>query len=387
MSKYLLILTTAAAIGASYLFSQSVLPARMAETERTTDAINEMLADQLAASGLNEAAEWLEGRITMPTAQEFVGRFSNDHMYVATIQPNGQPNQVVVRARGIIPGTSGDVERVREVVYELGAGGSSESSESGGQTGVLPIFMQSAIFAGSLAGMNGTRVNAAIPTANANVQTNSGSTGLNGNTVRGYYYYNSPNLNQLSWLRPQFQPNSNPNSESTVQHREPVVIPPFNAQSFRNLPGVNVRPQNQQNVNGGTFDLGGSPGNPTIWYFPQGLNINGATFKGYAVLITPEWFNINGIHGVGDSQFTMFARGYNINGSINLPLYLFSNESMSVNHLTMTGSIVARNHLNINGSVINHQPPPTDLVSPVFEVEEVDSPGELKFRAISYRSW
>ena len=378
MSKYLLILTTAAAIGASYLFAQSVLPTRMAENERTYEAINEMLADQLAASGLNEAADWLTGQITMPTNQEFTAEFEDGGRYTATIQPNGQPNQVVVRSTGIVEGSSGDIERVREVVYELGGG--TGGGAGGGMT-ELPPFMDAVVFAGGDLELGSLSIYTSDHTVNANVRTNSTNPKIGSGSIKGFVFYNSPSGQPKSFPTVSLYP-YNPYHEPTVQHRDPVEIPPFDAESLQNLEGINIW-TNPKKIGSTNIDLGGAPGNPAFWYFPDGLEIGSANLTGYAVIITPKKFTFGSMSG-WNARLLIYANEVSL-GSISLTAHIFTNRSINMGSLSFQGSITSRENVKIGSASIGYIAPPLDMVEPLFR--DQDSPGELAFRPISYRSW
>lgn len=377
MSKYLLILTTAAAIGASYLFAQSVLPTRMAENERTYEAINEMLADQLAASGLNEAADEVGRLAGKETPENFSGRFDNGGMYDVTFQLDG--NLLTVQSTGIIEGLSGNIERVREVVYEWGTGGSGHGGSSGMTE--LPAFMSTAVFAGGDLDIGSLSIYTNGHQVNANVRTNSSNPAIGSGSIKGFLFYNSPgrvkNFPNMSMYP------YNPNHEPTVQHRDPVDIPAFDAESLRDLEGINIWTGSHRLGWGATIDLGGAPGNPAIWYFPDGLEIGSTNVTGYAVIVTPKKLSFGSMSG-WNARLLIYANEVEL-GSLSLTAHIFTNNSINMGSLSFQGSITSRNNVKIGSASIGYQAPPLDMVAPIFGNEE--SPGEQRFRPISYRSW
>lgn len=386
MGKALLIIATASIIGVRLILFSGVQQSVLQAEQQLGEHEAEVLARQIALTGLAEARQAALARPQAATAATLTGAHMGGS-YRATLTPGTEAGRpaVTIRVDGRVPlGAAREAAtHTIEMTYALVDGG------EGGGSVVLPPFMRGAITAGGL-NLNGTTIHATNRDENADIHIVSGAPGgLNNNNVAGFLYHNGGTLGDhtQSWLESQFHPNVNPRNESSVQHAGPVDIPPFDTEAFRNKPGVQVWPYNQQNINGGTLDLGGTPGNPALWYFPQDVNINNVTMKGHAVLVRDGYFNLGNITREGDASFVFYANGYNINWGIDMPLHLFANDHMSLNGLEMTGSIVVRGYLNLNGATINKAAPPVDLVDPVFPGEEGPGGGEPSWQPTNYREW
>ena len=146
------------------------------------------------------------------------------------------------------------------------------SGGAGGGMTELPPFMDAVVFAGGDLELGSLSIYTSDHTVNANVRTNSTNPKIGSGSIKGFVFYNSPSGQPKSFPTVSLYP-YNPYHEPTVQHRDPVEIPPFDAESLQNLEGINIW-TNPKKIGSTNIDLGGAPGNPAFWYFPDGLEIH-----------------------------------------------------------------------------------------------------------------
>lgn len=398
MGKALLLIVSAALAGTGLVMFSGLQKSVYHADEEFSEHSARVMARQLAQTGLSEArAEVLGDPASVTSVREFRG----EHLggtYRSTVTPNPEGTSLTLRIDSRMPlgGDRGSVSHTIETVYTLVPGGESGDSSggSGTTTVILPPFMRAAITTNQRVNGNNLTVSSTDPDVNANIHINQSPNDLNNSRVNGFLYYHAQNLDQgiRSRLSSVFRPNVNPDGLPVIQHREQAIVPQLNAGSFQNRPGVTTWPQNQ--AFRGDINLGGSPGSPAIWFVNGELSTQQAvTFHGYAVLIVRNNVNIN--HAVTtspNSQIALYTgSGFNFNASMNIRGLLFANGNIPLNNATIRGRIIARGDVNANGTTnVIYESTPGDLVSPVFEVEEIVEPGdstEAVWRTTRYREW
>ncbi len=391
MGKALLFLVATTTLTSGVLLYTGSQQSAFQAAEQLSEQEAQLAARQVAQTAMSEArTTFLADPDGLTGSTSYSGSYEGGSFETSLVPELGTAEPTIrIRVEGRMPHGNGKLAtHTIETTYRLsGEGGAG----SGGGVLTLPPFMRNVITANRLSNMNGSQTYAldaegnVDPAGNASIRINSSPGNFNGNTIRGFLLYNDQNYSPSQWNLNQFRPN--PESALAMQHAGPIDIQRFDPYIFRNMPGVHQHPHNQQNLNGGTVNLGGSPGNPAVWYFPQRLNMNGVKLDGYAIMISPNGFNMNGtVKGTPGTQIFMFSGDHiNMNGS-DFPLHLFSNNDINVNGSKWIGSITAHGNVNnVNGTSFYHAAPPADLVAPVFPVEE--EPGEQAWRTTTYREW
>jgi hypothetical protein len=395
MGKFLIIMTGVAAVAAGLVMSRSAAPSVLAERERSATAISEMLAEQYAASGLNDGAQWLAGHSTVPPSHTLEATIDGGR-YVVTIEPASRPDQVIVRSTGFVSqpsagGVGAEIRRVREVVYEFGAAG------AGGGGYKLPPFITAAATMNRMFTANGNvTIESAVQGVNASVRTNGSAQANTNNHVTGFLYHADPihDAGIRSRLMSVFQPNANPDNLPKLQQVPRVEIPWFTPQSFR---GISHRQTNGNLFLSGDVMLGTAE-NPVIWYVDGDLITQGANtvIHGHGVFVVRQNVNINQhlytSDTVGRESTVGFYMGgtMNINGGLSITGQIIANHDINIGgNSTIRGSITTASGVNFNGgSRLVYREPSAKLLEPFYDLEPAD--GEAaggRARPVAYRSW
>lgn len=394
MGKLLIILTGVAALTAGLVMSRSAGPSVMAERGRTATTLSEMLAEQHAASGLNEAAQWLAGHTAVPPPHTIEAEVDGGR-YVVTIEPASEQQRVVVRSTGFVAQASAggvplEVQRVREVVYEFSASGAG----SGGYK--LPPFITAAATMNRMFTANGNvTIESVDPTVNASVRTNGSAQANTNNSVSGFLYHGEPIHDAAirSRLMSVFTPNANPDGLPKLQQVPRVEIPQFTPQAFRSI--------SHRQTNGNLFLSGnvmlGTAENPVIWYVDGDLITQGSNtvIHGHGVFVVRNNVNINQHVYTTDTAGIESTVGFymggtmNINGQLSITGQIIANQDINIGgNSTIRGSITTASGVNYNGgSRLIYRRPSIKLLEPFYDLEPAEGEGPTVPRPVAFRSW
>ncbi len=384
MGKMLIILIS----GAFVLYSIGNLNINQSNTAMIGNAVDQYetaQASNYAESGIDYAVSMLSQDTTWSGVNNKV--ISNGTVSISVVNTAAKYYQGsdvgLTRGRLITAiGTQGShSDTVRAVIQLPSSSGSSSSS--------APPFMNYAIASGNSLHMNGnvTVTDDNNNNLNANVHTNSNFAMNGNNKIDGFLTYGgNAHSNPASRLNTSIVPNQNPDNLPNHQKVDPLDIPSFNPDDYKD---VATQVYNTNKTFSGNISLG-TKENPEIIYVGGDLQITG-NVSGYGVFIVKGNILINGnvtitsIDPTGNN-LGLYSKGdINVNGNVTLKAQLLASSNINLGGNTKVyGSVTAKGHINFNGNVsIYYRAATPELTSPFWPVEGA-GPKSTRPAIISY---
>jgi hypothetical protein len=380
MGKLLLLIVMPVALGTSTLLLSSSRDALGSADSTLNSRSDEVVARELALSGVAEAESALLPVIARSPAYTGARTFTasiSGGTYSATIATAGATHTIT--STGTMNGHSVAVGRVYRAEF-------------------VPDFMGNAVFTDNNLLLNSPlTIRAESPDLNGNVRTNHNFQINGGPTAVNGFALHAGQLNLNTGVpAPQiFTPPVNPTNAPVTQAVAPITIPalvPANYAGFANRQTLGDLTLSG-NVVLGTRE------NPTIWYVAGALQTSAnVTLSGYGVFLVRDEVRFSHhvwTQAMDESNAAFYSGGHIkvINGSLDIAGQLFANGNVELKEYTnLTGSLVARNTLNTLGPVTIIYRHPAQALTERFWPQVVG--GSIHASAVptgvvmsSYREW
>lgn len=391
MGKFLLLLVAGAAATAGTFLLTPTLSSRSSSGALVADHLGDAVVEQLSASGLNEAAQFLDSLGAVPTAVVVQRGTLMGGTYETTIRPVGTA-QVAVHVSATLDGVGrrARASHVQEATFQLLGGG--------GEPPVAPFLSEALMLEQNLTMNTAQRVRAGDPNVNANIHTNNGAVvNIQDRAgIQGFYYSVEPLPHDwlVDRMRTSFAPNVNPDGAEVFQQRPRVEIPPVVAADH--LPfATRVSASNEDGLRGVLDFSDGTVGtreNPALWVVMGDFNTLPSTsleIHGYVNIVVAGNVNLQGVTRTGaESSVSFYSQGdLSINDTAVLTGSLMANGNVQVGGVgtTLRGPITTRGTINFNEDAhILYTPLSGYMTRPLFDRDAEVEP--VRFRPISHRS-
>lgn len=335
MGKAAIISIIAFSVFGSYYFMGSKESMQEA-TSRVAVHQLEVAARGAALAGYNQAKQHLAESFS---ATSMSGTYEGGS-YSASVTIAG--GTATIEAVGAVPDAYGhNVQYKVQGVFK---------QELGGLAAEPPPFMDYALLAEDDLHLQGNVLSEVLVvgeesnTLNANMHTN-GSLSINGNAVdvQGFgTYVNTASASPSRALYNTFQPNYNPDGETSAQRVDRVDIPAWDMTTF--LANVTPDRTDMSDVTlTGTINLGGTREDPYVWYVQGDVSATGgATVDGYVLMLVEGNVDVSGNLMVGNS-------GYNGPDESSVALYTSGNVDIH-GTIEVYGQIFAQGNVVFGGT-------------------------------------
>lgn len=248
--------------------------------------------------------------------------------------------------------------------------------------GSVPKALQYAIMTDGSLDLSGTMsITSDSAALNADVHTNQ-ELGISGapNSVDGFGTYTGSKAFSPPWAESTiFQPNTNPDGESSVQQTGAVDVPSFNPADYTSKAHKttgDIDWSGTKVVDFTTLGPGlGTEQNPAIWYVNGDVDISGAvTVKGYGLFVVTGAVHISG--GATTSQASvppgwmgLYADGdINISGNTQIHGQLFNNGNVSISGTPhIYGNVTSGGETSVSGTPdLVYKPADPALTTPIW---------------------
>lgn len=387
MGKMLLLLVAGSALASAVVYTRGAMASERSGSAVVTRQMARAVAEQLSATGLNEAAQWVSTLSAVPaTATVFEGTQMGG-TYRASVVPNG--TEIAIVSVGTLPGMAGGTAaHTRSIGFSLTSGTAAAAD-------VPPPFMQAALTMERMLTANGgVAVTSESPLVNANVHTNGAGQAGGGSVIQGFLRHAQPigDAGIRQRLETVLQPNQNPDGLPELQPVGRIEIPEFRAEAHR---ARATRVVSGNHFVSGTVMLGTRDA-PAIILVTGDLTSQGSetTFVGYGILLVAGNVNINQsvrTDAGTESRLAIYTQGaVNINGQLTLTGQVFANQDVNMtSQSVITGSVTTRSGVNFNGGGrIVYRPASAALTAPVFgRTAGTATSVAARFRARAYTAW
>ena len=387
MGKMLLLLVAASTLAGAVVYTRGATAGERSGSAVATRQMARAVAEQLSATGLNEAAQWVSTLSAVPAVTTVFEGAQMGGTYRALAVPNGTGVDIV--SVGTLPGVAGGAAaHTRSIGFSLASAAAAPAE-------VLPPFMQAALTMERMLTANGgVAVTSESPLVNANVHTNGAGQAGGGSVIQGFLRHAQPigDAGIRQRLEAVILPNQNPDGLPDLQPVGRIEIPEFRAEAHR-ARATQVVSGNY--VVSGTVTLG-TRAAPSIILVTGDLTSQGAEtrFVGYGILLVAGNVNINQsvrTDAGSESSLAVYTQGaVNINGQLTLTGQVFSNQDVNMSSQSViTGTVTTRSGVNFNGGGrIVYRPASAALTAPIFgQVAGTAAPAAARFRAKAYAAW